>query len=145
MRRHTLSPADRLRDPGGLPWRRVDDEKTRHDLSAKLARGATDAETCAQAADVALPQKSAEVSADPLSFGASDLDAVAETFREIAAVAVDDGMVFDPTSVTAEDRKAYLDIGVARVDAVTGNQCSLSRTLRLVGTVPIQKCQTLRS
>lgn len=39
--------------------------------------------------------------ADLLGFGASDLASVAETFRDIA-VAVDDGMAFDPASVTVE-------------------------------------------
>ncbi len=38
--------------------------------------------------------------ADLLGFGASDLASVAQTFRDIAAVAVDDGMAFDPASVT---------------------------------------------
>jgi len=41
--------------------------------------------------------------ADLLGFGASDLASVAETFREIAAVAVDDGIAFDPPSVTVEE------------------------------------------
>ena len=40
--------------------------------------------------------------ADFLAFGTSDLDDVAETFREIAAITVDDGMVFYPDSVDAE-------------------------------------------
>ena len=41
--------------------------------------------------------------ADLLGFGASDLVSVAETFRDIAAVAVDDGIAFDPASVTVEE------------------------------------------
>jgi predicted nucleotidyltransferase component of viral defense system len=41
--------------------------------------------------------------ADLLGFGASDLASVAETFRDIAAVAVGDGIAFDPASVTAEE------------------------------------------
>lgn len=53
--------------------------------------------------------------ADLLGFGPSDLDAVAETFREIAAVAVDDGMVFDPTSVTVEEIRKDADYGGVRV------------------------------
>ncbi len=40
--------------------------------------------------------------ADLLGFGASDLESVAQTFRDIASVAVDDGIVFDPDSVAAE-------------------------------------------
>ena len=41
--------------------------------------------------------------ADLLGFGASDLESVAQVFREIAAVAVDDGIVFDPDSVAVEE------------------------------------------
>jgi hypothetical protein len=44
--------------------------------------------------------------ADLLGFGASDLDAVAQTFREIAAVAVDDGIAFDPASLMVGRRTA---------------------------------------
>ena len=40
--------------------------------------------------------------ADLLGFGDSDLNAVAQTFREIAAVAADDAIAFDPDSVTVE-------------------------------------------
>ena len=53
--------------------------------------------------------------ADLLGFGASDLDTVAETFREIAAVEVDDGMVFDPTSVTVEEIRKEAGYGGVRV------------------------------
>src|SRR5690606_5627816 len=41
--------------------------------------------------------------ADLLGFGASDLESVTQTFRDIASVAVDDGIVFDPASVAAEE------------------------------------------
>jgi predicted nucleotidyltransferase component of viral defense system len=41
--------------------------------------------------------------ADLLGFGASDLESVAQTFRDIASVAVDDGIVFAPASVAAEE------------------------------------------
>jgi predicted nucleotidyltransferase component of viral defense system len=41
--------------------------------------------------------------ADLLGFGASDLESVTQTFRDIANVAVDDGIVFDPASVVAEE------------------------------------------
>ena len=41
--------------------------------------------------------------ADLLGFGASDLDAVAQTFREIAHIEVDDGIVFDAASITVEE------------------------------------------
>jgi len=52
---------------------------------------------------------------DLLGFGARELDAVAETFREIAAVTVDDGMVFDPTSVTVEEIRKEAGYGGVRV------------------------------
>lgn len=41
--------------------------------------------------------------ADLLGFGPSDLDSIVQTFRDIASVDVDDGMVFDPASVIAEE------------------------------------------
>jgi predicted nucleotidyltransferase component of viral defense system len=41
--------------------------------------------------------------ADLLGFGASDVESVLQTFREIASIAVDDGIAFDPASVTAEE------------------------------------------
>jgi len=44
--------------------------------------------------------------ADLLGFGASDLDSIAQTFRDIASVQVDDGIAFDMDSVAvAEIRK----------------------------------------
>lgn len=51
--------------------------------------------------------------ADLLGFGASDLDAVAQTFREIVAVA--DGMAFDPASVTVEEIRKEAGYGGVRV------------------------------
>lgn len=53
--------------------------------------------------------------ADLLGFGASDLESVAQTFREIAALAVDDGIVFDPASVTAEEIRKQAGYGGIRV------------------------------
>lgn len=53
--------------------------------------------------------------ADLLGFGASDLDSVAETFRNIAAVAVDDGIAFDPASVTVEEIRKEAGYGGVRV------------------------------
>lgn len=41
--------------------------------------------------------------ADLLGFGASDLESVVKTFRDIAGIMVDDGIVFDPASVAAEE------------------------------------------
>ncbi|WP_026437664.1 nucleotidyl transferase AbiEii/AbiGii toxin family protein [Acidovorax sp. JHL-9] len=57
--------------------------------------------------------------ADLLGFGASDLDAVAQTFREIAAVAVDDGIAFDPASVMVEEIRKEAGYGGVRV-VITG-------------------------
>ena len=53
--------------------------------------------------------------ADLLGFGASDLDSVAETFRDIAAIDVNDGIVFDPASVNAEDIRKDAGYGGVRV------------------------------
>lgn len=53
--------------------------------------------------------------ADLLGFGASDLESVAQAFREIAAVAVADGIVFDPASVTAEEIRKEAGYGGVRV------------------------------
>lgn len=53
--------------------------------------------------------------ADLLGFGASDLPSVAQVFREIAAVAVDDGIVFDPASVTVEEIRKETGYGGVRV------------------------------
>ena len=57
--------------------------------------------------------------ADLLGFGASDLASVAETFRDIAAVAVDDGIAFDPASVTVEEIRKEAGYGGVRV-IITG-------------------------
>jgi predicted nucleotidyltransferase component of viral defense system len=44
---------------------------------------------------------------DLLGFGASDLDSIAQAFGEIVSIAAEDGMEFDPTSVSvAEIRKS---------------------------------------
>lgn len=53
--------------------------------------------------------------ADLLGFGASDLTSAAETFRDIAAVAVDDGIAFDPASVTVEEIRKEAGYGGVRV------------------------------
>lgn len=51
--------------------------------------------------------------ADLLGIGASDLESVVQTFRGIASVVVDDGIVFDPASVAAEEiRKDAGYVGV---------------------------------
>lgn len=53
--------------------------------------------------------------ADLLGFGASDLDSVAQTFRDIAAVAADDGIAFDPASVAVEEIRKEAGYGGVRV------------------------------
>ena len=53
--------------------------------------------------------------ADLLGFGASDLDSVAQTFRDIASVMVDDGIVFDPASVVAEEIRKDAGYAGARI------------------------------
>lgn len=53
--------------------------------------------------------------ADLLGFGASDLDSLRDTFREIAAIDADDGIVFDPASVSAEEIRKEAGYAGARV------------------------------
>jgi predicted nucleotidyltransferase component of viral defense system len=53
--------------------------------------------------------------ADLLGFGASDLASVAETFHDIAAIAVNDGIAFDPASVTVEEIRKEAGYGGVRV------------------------------
>lgn len=53
--------------------------------------------------------------ADLLGFGASDLASVAASFRDVAAVVVDDGIEFDPGSVTAEEIRKEAGYGGIRV------------------------------
>jgi hypothetical protein len=53
--------------------------------------------------------------ADLLGFGPSDLQSIGQTFREIASIAVDDGITFDPESVTAEDIRKEAGYAGARV------------------------------
>lgn len=53
--------------------------------------------------------------ADLLGFGASDLESVAQVFREIAAISVNDGIVFDPASVAAEEIRKEAGCGGVRV------------------------------
>ena len=53
--------------------------------------------------------------ADLLGFGASDLESVTRVFREIAAITVDDGIQFDPLSVTVEEIRKETGYGGVRV------------------------------
>lgn len=57
--------------------------------------------------------------ADLLGFGPSDLQSIVQTFRDIAAITVDDGITFDPESVTAEDIRKEAGYAGARV-VITG-------------------------
>ncbi len=52
---------------------------------------------------------------DLLGFGPSDLESVAQKFREIAAVPAEDGLVFDPQSVAVEDIRESAVYAGARV------------------------------
>jgi hypothetical protein len=52
---------------------------------------------------------------DLLGYGPSDLPSVAQAFREVAAVAVADGVVFDPSSVSAEDIRKEAGYPGARI------------------------------
>lgn len=72
--------------------------------------------------------------ADLLGFGASDLESVAQVFRDIAAVPVDDGIVFDPASVTVEEIRKEAGYGGVRV-IIAGDLASESPRVpwRLVG------------
>jgi hypothetical protein len=56
--------------------------------------------------------------ADFLGFGASDLDSIRNAFREIASIAVSDGIVFDPGSVTVEEIRK--EAGYAGVRVLIG-------------------------
>ena len=52
---------------------------------------------------------------DLLGFGASDLESIAQTFREIVSVAAADGMVFDPASVEVDEIRKNAGYAGARV------------------------------
>jgi hypothetical protein len=53
--------------------------------------------------------------ADLLGFGASDLESVTRTFRDIAGVAANDGIVFDPASVVASEIRKGVGYAGARI------------------------------
>lgn len=63
--------------------------------------------------------------ADLLGFGASDLESVAQTFHDIASVAVDDGIVFDPASVVAKEIRK--DAGYAGARILIGGELANAR------------------
>lgn len=52
---------------------------------------------------------------DLLGFGASDLDSITQTFKNIASVEVEDGIRFDPASVSAEEIRKEAGYAGARV------------------------------
>lgn len=53
--------------------------------------------------------------ADLLDFGPGDKETVAKLFRDSAAVAVDDGIVFDPSTVSVQDLRKEAGYGGVRV------------------------------
>ena len=53
--------------------------------------------------------------ADLLGFGASDLDSLRDVFGEIAAIDTDDGIVFDPATVSAQEIRKEAGYAGARV------------------------------
>ncbi len=53
--------------------------------------------------------------ADLLGFGPSDLDSIAQTFREIASFETEDGITFDPTSVKVDEIRKGAGYAGARV------------------------------
>jgi hypothetical protein len=54
--------------------------------------------------------------ADLLGFGASDVPALVSIFRAVTAIAVDDGIVFDPESATGAEIRKDASYGGVRVD-----------------------------
>jgi predicted nucleotidyltransferase component of viral defense system len=61
-----------------------------------------------------LPHRSTR-DADLLGFGASDLNSLGQTFRDVAGIAVNDGIVFDPASVVAEEIRKEAGYAGARI------------------------------
>lgn len=57
--------------------------------------------------------------ADLLGFGPSDLETIAQTFRDIAGVDVEDGIIFDPTTVSVQEIRKDAGYAGARV-LITG-------------------------
>jgi predicted nucleotidyltransferase component of viral defense system len=53
--------------------------------------------------------------ADLLGFGASDLDSLALTFRDIAGIQVNDGIIFDPATINIEEIRKEADYTGARI------------------------------
>lgn len=57
--------------------------------------------------------------ADLLGFGPSDLESIAQTFRDIAGVKVEDGIIFDPATVSVKEIRKDAGYASARV-LITG-------------------------
>lgn len=57
--------------------------------------------------------------ADLLGIGPSDLESIAQTFRDIASVEVEDGIIFDPATVSVEEIRKDAGYAGARV-LITG-------------------------
>ncbi|MDD2816318.1 MAG: nucleotidyl transferase AbiEii/AbiGii toxin family protein [Thiotrichaceae bacterium] len=53
--------------------------------------------------------------ADLLGFGASDVETITQKFREVAAIATDDGIIFDPNSIMVSEIREEADYGGMRV------------------------------
>lgn len=84
--------------------------------------------------------------ADLLGFGASDLAAIAQTFRDIASVEVNDGITFDPASVRVEEiRKeaAYAGRGSSSMPTLRGRVAKRRSTSALV--TPSRRGRSRRS
>jgi len=56
---------------------------------------------------------------DLLGFGPSDLESIGQTFRDIASIAVNDAITFDPDNVSAEEIRKNAGYAGARV-VITG-------------------------
>jgi Nucleotidyl transferase AbiEii toxin, Type IV TA system len=66
--------------------------------------------------------------ADLLGFGSDDIDQLTTTFRELAAIDLHDGIVFDPDSVRAEpirEDNVYGSVRVRLVGRIGSARCSL--------------------
>ena len=66
--------------------------------------------------------------ADFLGFGAADLPALSAVFREICAIEIDDGIVFDPRSVKAQEIRKdanYTGIRITLTGLLDGARCQV--------------------
>ena len=83
--------------------------------------------------------------ADLLGFGASDLDSVADTFRDIAAIDVNDGIVFDPASVNAEDIRKDASGQALWLAFLRKNELTLEPLATVVGRIRDAAWPAMRS